>query len=524
MTTALRGEAPISAERSFHSLSAVTDRIAHYLGPALGKTFWVRAEISSGRERGGNYYCDLLETDSRGRVVAKLACTIWSRRLSDIRARFREEGLELSIENGSVVGVECSLQYSAKYGLSLEVEDADPAFSLGEMERRKREILVRLQAEGLGAVNKKLGVPLLPRRIGLITSKGSAAYSDFVKTLTDAGEFGFSIYLADANMQGTQTEPGVLRALRLFDERQVDLVVLVRGGGSKTDLYSLDSEVLARAIAGLSRPVWTGIGHEIDNSVLDYVANQAFVTPTAVAEELVAHYLVVKHKLNAARNRLPLAWSQRMNGERDYVRRMAIGLRQGSRKLLQGTRIRGRLQSEQLRGKVGIRLNVEGQSLAIAKHKLERAPLEVLRSRRENLGRDRRQLEGASRRRLSIALALFAQLTGRWDPSRFGRPISRSRDDLERKRTELSRFIERRLIAERSELEVRRRTLVALDPSNTLRRGYSLVYDAEGVLVKSVAGVQAGDTLSIQSRDGRILTRVEQTERSNDEGQSNPDI
>jgi exodeoxyribonuclease VII large subunit len=159
-------------ERTFFSLSAITNRVQEILQPYIGKLFWVKAEISSGRERGGSFYCDLIESSESGEIVAQMRCTIWSRDLDKIRKKFKDSDLDLILNNGTVVGLQCSIQYNPRYGLSLKATDADPAFALGELELKKKEILERLKKEGLLEPNKKLYVPILPINIGLITSKG----------------------------------------------------------------------------------------------------------------------------------------------------------------------------------------------------------------------------------------------------------------------------------------------------------------------------------------------------------------
>jgi len=167
-------------QTKFFNLSDITTRIQVILQPHIGKRFWVKAEISSGRERGGSFYCD-------------------------------------------------------------------PAFALGELELKKKEILDRLTKDGLLEPNKSLTVPLLPQRIGLVTSKGSAACNDILKTFSASG-FGFKIYLADSIVQGLQTERSVLKALDALEKQNLDLVIIARGGGSKTDLFYLDNEAIARRI------------------------------------------------------------------------------------------------------------------------------------------------------------------------------------------------------------------------------------------------------------------------------------
>ena len=328
---------PDNKTKRFFSLSDVTARIQAILQPHIGKPFWVKAEISSGRERGGSFYCDLVETDESGKIIAQIRCNIWNRDLDRIRSQFKEYDLDLKLDNGTMVGFQCSLQYSSQYGLSLKVVDADPAFALGELELRKKEILDRLTREGLLEPNKKVSVPLLPQRIGLVSSKGSAACNDILKTFSTS-PFGFQVFLADSIVQGLQTEASVLRALDALEGLDLDLVIIARGGGSKTDLFYLDNEAIARRIAGYRYPVWTGIGHETDLGILDHVANRHFKTPTAVAEEIVARFVEVKRHLEEAAARFSSTWSYRFKMDRAWLDEAKTGIRQGTRKLLDTTR------------------------------------------------------------------------------------------------------------------------------------------------------------------------------------------
>ena len=302
----------------FFTLSDITNRVQAILQPHIGKLFWVKAEISSGKERGGSFYCDLVETDGNGKIIAQIRCTVWSRDLDTIKKLFRDQDLELKLDDGTVVGFQCSLQYSSQYGLSLKAVAADPIFALGELELRKKQIIDRLMKEGLFEINKRLPVPLLPQRIGLVASKDSAGYNDILKTFKTSS-FGFKIYLADAIVQGNQAERSVLQALDALEKLHVDLVIIARGGGSKTDLSGLDNEAIARRIASYTIPVWTGIGHDIDTSVLDLVANQSFKTPTAVAEEIVARYIEMQRHLEEAKARFRSTWSYRLETEKNYI-------------------------------------------------------------------------------------------------------------------------------------------------------------------------------------------------------------
>jgi exodeoxyribonuclease VII large subunit len=450
----------------FFTLSQVTARIAEIFAPHLGRTFWVRGEISSGRERGGSFYCDLVETGAGGAVAAKLSCTLWSRDLTRIRRKFEEAGLALKLDDGTEVGLLCALQYDPRYGLSLKAQDADPAFALGELELRRRAILLRLEAEGLFAPNKRLAVPLLPQRIGVVTSGTSAAFSDFIKTLT-LPAFGFRILLADALMQGAQTEASVLRALDALERLAPDLVVVIRGGGSRTELASLDSEALARRIAACGVPVWTGIGHETDESVLDYVANRRFKTPTAVAEAILDRFVEAARHLETAGNRLGTTWSYRLQGEQRRLERDRTGVRQGTRKLIDVASAQLEQRRQALNLRVQRRLSAERTDHAAA----------------------RRQFVSASRSLLRAETELLQGARGRF------RTAWSFRGEMERGR-----------------LAAKAMALRLADPAQNLKRGFALVYDGAGRVITSVAGLSRGQALRIRVADGSIAGTVQGVE------------
>ena len=128
-----------TTQRRFFNLSDITKRVQAILQPHIGKLFWVKAEISSGRERGGSFYCNLVEIGDNGEITAQMRCTIWSRDLANIKRRFKEYDLDLKLDDGTAIGFQCSLQFHPQFGLSLKAVGADPAFALGELERKKRK-------------------------------------------------------------------------------------------------------------------------------------------------------------------------------------------------------------------------------------------------------------------------------------------------------------------------------------------------------------------------------------------------
>jgi exodeoxyribonuclease VII large subunit len=517
----------------FFTLSQITARIAEIFAPHLGRTFWVRGEISSGRERGGSFYFDLVETGAGGLVTAKVACTLWSRDLALIRRKFEGAGLTLKLDDGTEVGLLCSLQYDPRYGLSFKAQDADPAFALGELELRRRAILLRLEKEGLFEPNKRLAVPQLPQRIGVITSRSSAAFSDFIKTLT-VPAFGFRILVADALMQGAQTEGSILRALDALERLGPDLVVVIRGGGSRTELAALDSEAVARRIAACRIPVWTGIGHETDESVLDFVANRRHKTPTAVAEAILDRFIETARHLETARARFGTTWSYRLQMEQRRLERDRTGVRQGTRKLIDVSLAQLEQRRQALNQIVQRRLAAERADHAASRREFVAASRSLLRAEAERLqtarGRfrtawsyrgemERRRLErdrvGVRQGARKITDVARAELAGRRHllsgAARASLGSLGGELGARRSRFVKERFL-RRAAAEGERLASKGMSLRLADPAQNLKRGFALVYDRAGRVVTSVRGLSRGEALRTRVGDGTIASTVESVE------------
>ncbi len=420
---------PTQPNNRFFNLSDITTRIQQILQPHIGTLFWVKAEISSGRERGGSFYCDLVESDQSGKIIAQMRCTVWNRDLANIRKQFKEHDMDLILDDGTAVGFQCSLQFHPQFGLSLKAVGADPAFALGELELKKKEILDRLTKEGLLEPNKKLLVPMLPQRIGLITSKGSAACNYILKTFSSSG-FGFQIFLADSTMQGVKTEASALEALDVLENLNLDLVIIARGGGSKTDLFYLDNEAIARRIAAYKHPVWSGIGHEIDISILDHVANRYFKTPTAVAEDIVARYVEMKRHLEEARNMFRSTWAYRFDKDRTWLDEAKVGIVQGTRKLLDATKGYLLGYATSLSSKVQNRLTNEKSRIAVAKNLVTTAPVNLIKGEHERLEVRTDRLQSGYKRQLMNSQRDLYMIKMRFKPDRFLRRISQEKECL----------------------------------------------------------------------------------------------
>lgn len=282
-----------SPDKQALSLVELNQRIRMTLEQAFPDTYWVRAEMSDVRENGasGHCYLEFIEKDPRsGQLLAKVRGAIWAKTFRLLKPYFEMETGQRFV-SGLKVLVRVTVDFHELYGLSLTVVDIDPAYTLGDMARKRLEIIRQLQEEGVFELNKELPLPLLPRRIALISSPTAAGYEDFMNQLThNRAGYPFYVKLFPALMQGERTEESVIAALdRIYAHQELfDVVALLRGGGATSDLNSFDSYLLAANCAQFPLPILTGIGHERDDTVVDLVAHTRLKTPTAVAEFLIA--------------------------------------------------------------------------------------------------------------------------------------------------------------------------------------------------------------------------------------------
>ena len=248
---------------------------------------WLVGELQRLVQRpSGHRYFELVEKGEGDAIVGKLDAVLWRGDFSRIAAQLARHGQ--SLVEGVAVRCRVAIDFYPPHGrLQVQVKEIDPVFTLGELARRRDETLAELARAGLLDANRARPLPALPLRVALITSQGSAAYHDFLATLAESG-YGFRVTLLHAAVQGVGAERDVASALAAAPATGADCVVLVRGGGSKSDLAAFDSREIALAVARSPLPVLTGLGHEIDQSVADRVAHLSFKTPTKVGEFLVA--------------------------------------------------------------------------------------------------------------------------------------------------------------------------------------------------------------------------------------------
>ncbi len=423
---------------------------------------WVGGEVQRPYEsRRGHLYLQLVEKGHGDQIVATLPAVVYRRELWRVRRVLDDLGVELS--EGQSLRCYGRLDFYPPTGnLQFIVRDVDPLFALGDLERRRQETLERLRKLGLLDRNSERSLDPLPLRLGLVTSAGSAAYQDFVTTLEGSG-FAFAPTVADVSVQGKSAEREIARALaRLSGQAdELDVVVLVRGGGGKSDLAAFDSRLVAEAIANCELPVLTGLGHETDETIADRVAHTRFKTPTGVAEFLV------KRVADAERSLLEI-----------------------SRQLAQLARSR--------RTAAGTRLDLASARLVSAAGRLHH--------RAQRIERLSRTLAAAASKRPALTRAATEHAERRLAHAP-GSLLTKANDRLGRLTERLPERCRARLRAATERLASLDRLQRQLGPEQVLRRGFSITRSA-GKVVVSASQIAVGAELQTQLLTGTVASRA----------------
>ena len=430
--------------------------------------YWVEAELSEAREVRGHCYLELIQKDEHSNTpVAKASAKCWASTWQLVKPHFmRVTGQE--IHAGMKVLLKVYAQFHESYGFSWIVTDIDPTYTMGDMARKRMEIIRQLKEEGVFELQKELQLPMFCQHIAVISSANAAGYGDFVNQLEN-NEYGFRFHtqLFPAVMQGEGVEQSVIGALnKIFESlecrteslefatanddsslftlhsslNKFDCVVIIRGGGATSDLSGFDTLALAEHVANFPLPIITGIGHERDESVLDMVSHTRVKTPTAAAAFLIGHLKAVLDVIEDAEQRISSIVRQQMDMEK-------------------------------------IRLL----------HLSQRIPtlFSLVRSRQE-----------ASIDRLQGNLRLSVT-----------RRLQEERHRLDIHSHNLMPVIERRLLRERHQLDMLNEKLEALNPELLLRRGYSITLSG-GNVVKDASILKSGDELETRLSKGTVRSVV----------------
>ena len=285
------------------SLSELNSRIKDAMSSSFPDAIWVIAEISElHTNSSGHCYVELIEKDQiSDKTIAKIRATIWAYTFRMLKPYFETTtGYELT--SGLKVLLRVNVEFHEVYGISLNIKDIDPKYTLGDLARKKQEIIERLKKEGVFDMNRELNMSPVPQRIAVISSKTAAGYGDFMNTL-EKNNYGLKYYITlfSAIVQGEMAEESIIQAFEQIyeNQEQFDVVVMIRGGGSQSDLECFNNYELAYIITQFPLPVITGIGHERDVSIVDLVAHTSVKTPTAAASFLIESLLDFLNLLNS---------------------------------------------------------------------------------------------------------------------------------------------------------------------------------------------------------------------------------
>uniref|UniRef100_UPI00404837EC exodeoxyribonuclease VII large subunit n=2 Tax=Roseivirga sp. TaxID=1964215 RepID=UPI00404837EC len=318
------------------SLFELTSLIKTELEKNLEPSYWVIAEISDLKVNAkGHCYMELVEKEGNF-VSAKIRANIWAYTYRNLSGWF-EAITHTALRPGIKILLNVTVQYHELYGMSLNVKDIDPNFTLGERARRRQEIIQRLKDEGIFDMNRELPLPLVPQRIAIISSETAAGYGDFMSQITDNGRhFNFKTHLFPSLMQGEQAPKEIIAALLSINKQvsDFDLVVIIRGGGSQIDLECFDDYELTSHIAQFPIPIITGIGHERDETISDLVSNTRLKTPTAVAEFLISGLERFNERLNEMAYRLEKSGQQQLQYAQYAIINIVHELQNATKKLV----------------------------------------------------------------------------------------------------------------------------------------------------------------------------------------------
>lgn len=368
--------------RDFITLTQLQQRIGSSVSASFPAPVWVRAEIHDLKvNMSGHCYMDLVEK-GRGRDMfeAKARAMIWSSRRPMLEAMFYQS-TGRRLEAGMSVLVQVRVQYSEIYGMSLVIEDIDPAYTMGEVELARQRTLERLQKEGLMDLNKSVPRIRLPRRFAVISSPTAAGYGDFMHHLHE-NEYGFTFFtrLYQAPMQGDTAPAGIIAALDaiwsdLESGERYDAVLLLRGGGAVADMVCFDDYDLAAHIAHFPLPVMVAVGHERDTHICDMVAAVSVKTPTALANFIVDAFIAEDSQLASLSDRMRTALGLRLENLRRRLEDTGSRLASGTGMRCRMERSRMDLLGARVRNAMSLAVNRETNSLNVLKMRLGTAAL-----------------------------------------------------------------------------------------------------------------------------------------------------
>lgn len=448
------------------SLHELTVQIQEAIEVNLPILSWVVGEISDFKENSsGHCYLELIEKDEKTEhVKAKLRATIWARNYRSLKPYF-ENTTGVALGSGIKILVQCSVNFHPLYGLSLNIIDIEPSYTLGDLEHQRQQTINRLMDDGVIDMNKETVLTMLPKRIAIISSSTAAGYEDFAHQLrNNAFGYSFETKLFSATMQGVKAEESIIMALdQIFEQLPLwDAVAIIRGGGSQVDLSYFDSYNLASNIAQFPIPILTGIGHEKDYTIADIVAHTRLKTPTAVAEFLISQFNMAENILLELKDSFIQSVSNKILIEKNNLHKIQM---EATPHLLR------RITSEQMALR-NLAFNFNS--------KIER----VLANANANISHQEYRLGHLSKQPLLEEKVRLTTLSKIWEKQ-----------------------VKNLIVREAEKINLLERTTLAYDPAVVLKRGFSITR-SEGKVVQDLKLLHEGDMLETTLAQGKVYSTV----------------
>ncbi|MEZ5105065.1 MAG: exodeoxyribonuclease VII large subunit [Draconibacterium sp.] len=474
------------------TLSELNELIKDALLDAFPSSVWVVAEISELKEnRNGHCYLELVEK-KEDEIIARSRATIWSYTYRMLKPYFETTTGQLFTQ-GIKIMVQVSVEFHSAFGLSLNIRDIDPVYTVGDMALQRKEIVSRLQAEGVFDMNRELELPLVPQKIAVISSATAAGYQDFMNQL-ESNEFGFRFYvkLFQATMQGLETVPSVIRALEKVYQYEdfFDAVVIIRGGGATADLSSFDNYELAFHITQFPLPVITGIGHEKDDTIIDLVAHTRLKTPTAVAEFLINGMERFYGRLTEMEHEIVTLAQNVIDTQQKKLERIAGNLNYSVSQFIHDKNRQLTKTGNEIRQNVKSFSYKKSYEFIQLKHDLSSVVTLKFTETKNELGQKQR---------------IFKRVVGE--------VLLKEKAALAQVKNVVTSNAKQMLFREFEKIRYSRNAVRLLNPENVLKRGYTLTLK-DGVIIKSVDKIDVKDEIETRFSDGKIKSKITKKDRN----------